>query len=804
MHLDSVDWWLDLRYREKTFAGTVTMSLEGASDPLIVDSAHLMIESAALDDRPISFRENSALGTIEFSGISPQSHRLRIAYRGVANPDSLVGLYVSPSGSGYNLTTMLFPTGSRRLLPTFEHPAVKTVYRLVLTLDPDVKAIFNTAPGSERVRDGRREVTFEPTPRMSAYLLYLGVGQFDTITTRGDRWSVTVAASPGRASAGRYSAEHATELLTAYEEYYGIPYPLSKLDLVALENFWAGGMENWGAIAFRESAVLVDSETSVSLRRRILQVLAHEIAHQWFGNLVTAAGWDDFWLNESFATFVGHRIISRRYPEENAWSTFLIDETRLALADDALSSTHPIKLPIQSPEELGEISDNVTYGKGASVLRMIESYLGEETFRRGVSRYLSKYQYANARAEDLWNALGEASHQPVARVMSEWITRSGHPIIHVGWADRTLTLRQDRFRADGSPSPGRWPIPLRVTWPGGESLSLFEEAEMMLRVDSPRGLRVDPGRPVFARLHYDDDLFEQMVTEFPAMNPIDQWGLVVDTHSFLYAGLTTLPRFLQLVRAGVSLTDELPVRTITRLLWELHRVLFDVPSFLDAVRLFLHAQLATVGLDARPGEPEGRSLLREELAALLAEVDSEFAAKLALRFSDFDRLPADLRDPVAVAYAMEAGVVALDPLVARLRSTTRDGERVEMCRALASFREPDLVRKALALIPSPGLTPSGVLELLVAMASNPVAGKDLFEWYRAHLDTLREMWAGTPLLSIFLRISLAGIGIDQEEEVRRYFLEHTPPEAASAISQGLEGLRLAMRFRRRVQETTGS
>ena len=799
MRIIGVDWRLDLRYREKSFTGKVSIEVECASDPLVIDAAHLTIDSATVDGRPARYREDAAKGILEFAGVSPQPHRLEIAYRGVADANSLVGLYVSPSGSGYNLTTMMFPTGSRRLLPSFENPAVKTVYRLVLTVDADVTAIFNTGLRSERTTAGRRELTFEPTPPMSAYLLYLGVGPFDTITVPGDRWSVTVAASPGRAASGRFCAERATELLAAYEEYFAAPYPLPKLDLVALENFWAGAMENWGAIAFRESLVLVDPATSVRERRAVLLVLAHEIAHQWFGNLVTPVWWDDFWLNESFATFVGHRIVGRRYPQEDPWSTFLIRYFWLALEQDSLTSTHPIKVAVDSAEALGEISDEITYGKGAAVLRMVEAYLGEETFRKGVSQYLAKYRFSNARAEDLWSALGAVSDRPVGRVMTEWITRPGHPIVHAHWENDKLTLRQERFRADGVPSPGVWPIPLRVVSAEGESTTLFEAPEMTVAMGSPKGLRVDPGRTAFLRVHYDASLFDTMVAEFGSMAPIDQWGFVVDTHALVYADLTPLARFLQIVRAGTSLTEGLPVRSLVRALSDLYRPLYDVPEFLTTSRRFLRAQLQTVGLEARPDEPDSRGFLREQLATCLALSDPDFARELSPRFAEFDRLPGELRGPVAIAFASAQGAAAFQPLVTRLRSTTRDSERVQMLQALGAFRDPHVIRQALDLIPSPGVTPSGALDLLITVSTNPIGGRELFDWYRSRSKALSEMWAGTPLLSLFLRACLAGFGVDQEEEVERYFVEHTPPDAVMAVQQGLETLRLVMRLRRRVR-----
>jgi tricorn protease interacting factor F2/3 len=799
MRITGVDWALDVRYHDKSFAGRVVIAIEEAPDPLVVDAAQLIVQSATVDDAPVTYRVDRARGTLEFPGIGAGPHRLEIAYQGAADENSLVGMYVSPSGPGYVLTTMAFPTGARRILPSFEHPAVKTVYRLTLTVEEDARVIFNTAFQTERKIDGRRELVFEPTPPMSAYLLYLCIGPFEALAVPGERWPVTVATSPGRSSAGRYSAERAAELLAGYEEYYAMPYPLSKLDLVALENFWAGAMENWGAISFRENALLVDPTTSVRARREVLLILAHEIAHQWFGNLVTAAWWDDFWLNESFATFVGYRMVSRLYPEEDAWSHFLLRWAGPAFEQDALSASHPIHVPVNSPEEVGENADAVTYGKGGAVLRMIEAYLGEETFRRGVSHYLAKYRYANARSEDLWAALGEVSDRPVGRIMAEWINRPGHPIVHAAWTDGELHLRQERFRADGGPSPGVWPIPLRISSSAGERVELFEREELTISLGSPKGLRIDPERAAFARVHYDSFLFDQMVDEFPSATPVDQWGFIMDTHAFVYAELVPLGRFFGLLHAGDGLSEPLPVRALTAALSDLYAPLHDVPAFVTSMRQFLRAQLDRVGLEPRSKEADSAPLLREVLAVSLCQVDPAFARQLAVRFAEFDRLPAELRGPVALAYARAEGSAAYDPLVRRLQATTSEGERVQIVLALASFTDGTLVRRALDLITTSVVTAGTAFPMLLSAAANPASRRALFAWYRNEATELSKMWAGTPLHSLFLRIGVPMLGIDQEAAVEEYFATHTPADASQAVRQGLESLHLVMRLRRSVR-----
>jgi tricorn protease interacting factor F2/3 len=804
VEVTGVDWWLDIHHAEKTFEGRVRLALEGAADPLVLDSSQLTIESSDLDGRAVTPVEDTPAGTIRFPSVGPGSHTLEIRYRGAAREGSLVGMYVSPAGSSYVLTTMLFPTGSARLLPGFEHPAVKTVYRLTLRVDPGLRAVFNTAPEREREVDGRREIVFAPTPRMSAYLLYLGVGPFETLTVPGGRWSVIVDASPGRAEAGRYCAERASEILTGYEEYYRLPYPLSKLDLIALEDFWAGAMENWGAISARESVLLVDAATSVSLRRRILVTLAHEIGHQWFGDLVTNAWWDDFWLNEAFATFVAYHLVDRLYPSEESWKEMLSRWIGPALDLDALPSTHPVRVPVASPAQVGENSDHITYGKGAAVLRMIEAFLGEETFRRGVTRYLTEHQYGNATSQDLWRALASESDRPVERIMTEWITRPGYPVLRASLASGQLRVRQERFRGDGAPAPGVWPIPLRLRDASGERSLLVETAEVTVPLASPRGLRIDPGRNAFVRIEYEGTLFEAMFAEFPSMEPIDQWGFISDLGALVYAGRASLDQVVALVRTGIHLTDDLAILGLTDLVGDLGFVLHDVPSFLDPAREFLRVQLGRIGEERRADEPESHRILRETLLVARAELDREFAASLGARFADFDQLPAELRRPVSIAFARSGGARAVDGLVARLRVPGTSGEHAVIHRALGALEDPDALRRTFHLIPGPEIPSSGAFLLLGAMSRNPVGRGMLFDWYRENAQALGDLWAGTPLQSEFLRASLPGMGLDREAEIRAYFAAHTPADAQYGVQQGLDSLRLSSRLREEFRRGPGN
>jgi len=469
----------------------------------------------------------------------------------------------------------------------------------------------------------------------------------------------------------------------------------------------------------------------------------------------------------------------------------------LSLQEDSADSTHPVQVPVASADDLGEVADDVTYGKGAAVLRMMETYLGEERFRRGISRYLEKFRYQNARAEDLWTSLSEASDQPVNRLMAEWITRPGYPIVYAEWSDGTLRLRQERFRADGARSPGVWPIPLQVAWNGGGTSVLFEGPELSLPVRTSEGLRINPGRTAFARVHYDDRLLDQVAKEFREMTALDQWGVVTDAQAFVYAGLMPVSRFLEIVRAGTTVAENLPVSVIVAALADLYCPLHEDPVFVSSAQGFLRAQLESVGVQRRAGEEDSRRSLREEITWRLAQIDPKFAREFSPRFAEFDRLPPELRQAVAAAHAAVGEDGAFEEMSARLRSTTIDAERMQLLRGLGNLREPTLLRRALELIPSPGVSPSGALDLFLGMDANPAVGAELFEWYQQQSKRLSTMWAGTPILSTVLQATLPNMGLGREDEVDRYFRNHTPAEARRGVEQGLESMHLVARLRNR-------
>src|SRR5213082_838220 len=413
LQIESYDLFLDVDFRNLRFDGKVKIKLESEND-VKLNSVELEILEVDANGRPVEYKlegEDFTVKTGKFAG------ELSIRYRGSIS-DKLVGLYKAAYDGGYVASTQFEAVSARRLLPCLDHPAYKADFKLTVKTDSDNSVISNMPPTSVRLEGPKKTVEFPKTPRMSTYLLYLGIGKFEEVKDRFNGVDYIVATVPGKSSGAKYPLEIARDSVKFFESYFGSKYNLPKLHLVAVPEFAAGAMENWGAITFREIALLIDKDSSVRIKKLVSEVIAHEVSHQWFGNLVTMKWWDDLWLNESFATFMAAKAEDAMFPKWKTWEEFVRLDTAGALSRDSLLNTHPIEVKVNSPSEIEEVFDDISYGKGASVIRMLEAYTGEENFMRGVRSYLQKYQYSNAAGIDLWTQIEEASKAHVKRVMN--------------------------------------------------------------------------------------------------------------------------------------------------------------------------------------------------------------------------------------------------------------------------------------------------------------------------------------------------------------------------------------------------
>ena len=512
---------------EFTFSGSVAIDIEvlQPTECIVLNAAELAISSCRVESSggealPSStvLDDKAETASFAFEAALPTGPaRLEIGFTGELN-DRLRGFYRSRytdmNGEERHLATTQFEaTDARRAFPCWDEPSMKASFEVTLVVPAELEAVSNTMPAEESEMDGGlRRVRFEETPVMSTYLLAFIVGDIKCVERRADNGTlVRVWATSGKENLGEFAAETSVKLLSFFNDYFGVPYPLPKLDHIAIPDFAAGAMENWGAVTYREVVLLVDPErTSVQVRQRTAAIISHEMAHMWFGDLVTMAWWNDLWLNESFASWIGDKAVDWLFPDWEMWTQFVSGDTNSALSLDGLRSSHPIEQEVKDPAEIGQLFDAISYSKGGSVLRMLEHFLGEETFREGLRSYISRHQYGNAVTRDLWNALGEASGRPVAEMMDTWVQQTGYPVLDVeaDYGDDGIEIHasQARFVYEHLVDPDAaedttWHVPVTVASQGGASASaLMDGPQADIRLPGVACRRMGQGQPGPGRL----------------------------------------------------------------------------------------------------------------------------------------------------------------------------------------------------------------------------------------------------------------------------------------------------------------
>jgi len=399
--------------------------------------------------------------TLHFSRTIPTGRELvlGLAFTGAIN-DKMRGFYRTSyeirGKKHWGGATQFEATDARRAFPCWDDPDRKATFELTLRVPTHLTALSNM-PVARARRDGSfKEITYQPTPRMSTYLLAWVIADLECVAGRDAHGTpIRVWTTVGKKNQGRFALQVGRRSLDYFSSWFNIPYALPKLDMVALPDFAAGAMENWGLVTYRETTLLVDPKhSSAPAKQRVAEVISHELAHQWFGNLVTMEWWTDLWLNEGFASYMDPKAVNSQFPAWQVWNQFVAGEYLLALRDDSLKSSHPIEIPVKNPHEIREIFDHITYNKGSAVNRMLEHFLTEPVFRKGLSRYLKRYAFTNARTQDLWAALEEVSGKPVRAIMANYTRQEGYPVVTAKEAQRgVLSLEQRRFISDHALAP---------------------------------------------------------------------------------------------------------------------------------------------------------------------------------------------------------------------------------------------------------------------------------------------------------------------------------------------------------------
>jgi puromycin-sensitive aminopeptidase len=808
-----------------TFRGEVRIDvrLERPRAEIVLHAADMRIEHATAEVHgavvPLRARLDRRDETVSLRAARPLpagAAALRLRFAGALNRH-LRGLYAARSGGMPYAFTQCEAADARRILPCFDEPAFKARFHVAVTARTGDTVIANAPVAREQpLSDGKRVIHFAPTPPLSTYLLALAVGPLESSEPRHvGTTPIRLWHAPGKAHLGAFGLEAAAEALARLEAYFDIPYPYDKLDLVAVPDFEAGAMENAGAVFFRETLLLLDPATvSLPERKRAAEVIAHELAHMWYGDLVTMAWWDDLWLNEAFATWMAYRVVNDWKPEWRMWQGFEHDRAG-ALGLDGLASTHPIYAPVRSVAEATENFDLITYEKGAAVVRMMEHYLGADTFRDGVRRYMRRHREGNAVAADLWRALGEASGADVARLAQSWIGQAGFPLVTLARNGRALRVRQERFFADPRVAAAkrrqRWPVPLVVRLAGGERVTraLVQKASDTVALPAPAPAwcfgNADAGG--FYRVRHDPATEAALRGALDELGAVERLALVGDQWALVRADRGTVETFLDLADALAGEPDHDVIDGVVAALGTLDDQVVEPGS---EARVALRSWIArrfgpalnALGWTPAPAEPDEVRLRRAALLRLVGgvaeapDVLAESRRRLDGYLADRGSLEPNLADSV-VALAARVGDAALYD---RYRTVAADARTPQEQRRfllnLSSFRSRESIERTLAALLTSEIPTQDVAFLLMRMFGNPSGRDDAWRFLRRRWTAIRKRIP--PLMLARLVEATPALRTPRHaSEVRSFFRDHPLPEASRALRQALERFRLNAELRRR-------
>ncbi len=822
-------YWIDVEpdLESGTFGGDLKVELEVTEtvSEVVLNAAGLRIEGPELDGRParVVLDAQCELLTLGFDDpLLPGPATLRLHFSGRLG-EQMQGFYLSrssaPDGSAVLVAATDFePTHARMAFPCWDEPDLKASFNLSVVVPSGLAVLASGAEEStEELGDGRRRVRFAETMPMSTYVLAWVVGPFESTPPRDvDGVAVAVATPAGRLALAGFALDAATHALGWLARYFSIPYPGQKLDHVAIPDFASGAMENLGCVTYRESMLLADaSRSSEAELLEIAETVAHETAHMWFGDLATMRWWNGLWLNEAFATFMERKTADAFRPDWDAWTAAVAGRAE-ALEVDGLASTRPVEHPVVAPSDAEDMFDVLTYEKGAGVLRMLEAYIGEDTFRRGITHYLSSHAYSNADTAELWDALEAESGQPVRSTMEGWILQPGHPIVTArrGSDPSSVALRQARFSYSGN-LEGTWRVPLvlRASVAGEvvERRVLLEGPET-IRFPAPvEWLVVNGGGRGFHRSATDASLIP---VDLSVCTPLERVTLVDDSWASVVAG-GPLSGFAELV-ARLRGEDHPDVwATAARALGVLDRLAEEGErsAVADLVREAAGPAWRRLGWEPRPGEPPTERRARSTLLRLLGttgadpEVREVAAERWAAERRGDEALDPELAPAVLDVVASAGGAGELAALLDELRAAGSPLERDRCLHALAGFEGADEVAEVLAQVGSGAVRPQDWHRLVARVLAGRQGGALGWPWVEEHADQLES--ALTPQLLLRALSGAAGI-VDPgpAASVHRWFADHPLPIGDGPRSQVEErmdlSVALAGRWRGRLTEVLRS
>ena len=790
---------LDLtRAEEKEFSGTVIISGDSTSESISLHSKGLTIQSATIDNQPadVSFGEFDEL-RLSQPNLENGNHTIHINFSGNIT-DAMHGLYpcyFTHDGVKKQLFATQFESHhAREVFPCVDEPAAKAEYDLTLITRPGITVLGNMPVKFQEENGDSRTTTFEKTPRMSSYLLAFVIGELHKKSARTKSGvEVNVWATPAQnENTLDFALDIAARSIDFYDEYFGVKYPLPKSDHVALPDFSSGAMENWGLITYRESCLLADPElTPESSRRFIATVIAHELSHQWFGNLVTMNWWNDLWLNESFANMMEYVAIDALQPDWHMWEDFATNEVTAALRRDSLDGVQSVQADVNHPDEISTLFDPaIVYAKGGRLLVMVRKLIGEEAFRTGLKSYFEKFAYKNTVGNDLWQELELASGQPIVNLMNAWISQPGLPVVSVSSSHDAAILSQERFFiGEHQPSDALWPIPLFANQP--LDVKILDQKETTVSIEKP--LQLNCGLSAHFVTKYDESTREYLLKNITELPTLDKICILQDATILARAGFENSASLLPLALSLKTETNEKVFGMAAGALTELRKFVDDNDAARDSLKKisgeFARATFEELGWDEKYGESDDdRERRTTALSLMMYSEDKEVLNEAKTRFDNnkLEDLPTEIRALIISANVRHFETPKIiENLFATYKNTPSNDLQNDIAIGLTSTKNPETAEKILANIKdSNTIRPQDASRWFVYLIRTRESRQIAWNWLKENWAWVEGTFGEDKSYDDFIRYAATALLTTDELDDFRQFFE--PMENIPALARTIK------------------
>ncbi len=783
---------LDVDRENRTFSGKVVIRGQQVGDEIRLHAKNLDILVAKIDGKicEISQLENDE---VKFAKSSRGDHKVELEFSGKISETDMHGLYLCKyelDGQPRELFATQFESHhAREVFPCVDEPAAKATFDV--TINCDEKVVLGNTPIASQ---NDRATTFETTPKMSTYLLAFVAG--DLIKKSGKTTcgvQVNVFATPAQTEKQLdFALDIAKKSIDFFEQYFGVDYPLPKSDHVALPDFSSGAMENWGLITYRETCLLADDASGIAAKKYIATVIAHELSHQWFGNLTTMKWWDDLWLNESFATIMEHIAVDAIHPEWNIWEMFETSDVIAALRRDSLSGVQSVRQNVNHPDEISTLFDSaIVYAKGGRLLKMLRAYVGENAFRKGLQKYFEKFAYQNTRGADLWKCLSDASGKDCAKLMDTWLTQSGYPVVSARVDGNEIELSQTQFFTDGANSDQIWPIPL---FANDDAPEIFDTKTISFNPADIADFQLNIGNNAHFISHYDEVLRENIFAKISELDTIDRLKILNEMTLLARAGTNSASDYVDILQKMEHENNDAVWGIMSLMIGDLKR--FTEGN--DELRKHLNILVAKIskplfaklGWKTKPNEDNNTTELRSTIIGNLIFARDPEIVDEALRMyesnkADLRKIDGNLRGSILVA-AVRFGEDSDFHYLYDVYKTTQDADlQLEICGALTASNRLDDIREMIAGLTNANIVrPQDVMYWFAYLLGNFDSRDFAWDWLRDNWNWVEKTFGGDKSYDTLVRQAAARLTTRvQLDEFRDFF---TPLMNEPALKRAIE------------------